>query len=86
MLIVRSAPAWASLLQNVARLDGHSTHDRAAAARHVERMLSVTSGLDEIVKLVGVQEISSADALRIFPAYLDAAERLTAFVDRWDKK
>ena len=86
VLIVRSAPAWASLLQNVARLDGHSSHDRAAAARHVERLLGVTNGVEEVVTLVGVQEIPSADALRVFPGYLDAVERLTAYVDRWDKK
>lgn len=86
VLIVRSAPAWASLLQNVARLDGHSTHDRAAAARHVEHMLGVTNGVEEIVKLVGVQEIPSADALRIFPGYLDAAERLTRYVDGWNAR
>jgi hypothetical protein len=83
VLIVRSAPAWASLLQNVARLEGLSTHDAATAGRHLERALGVTSGVEGIVKLVGVKEISSADALRLFPAYLDAAERLTKYIDRW---
>ena len=43
----------------------------------------MTSGVEDIVKLVGVKEISSAEALRLFPAYLDAAERLTKYVDRW---
>jgi hypothetical protein len=85
VLIVRSAPAWASLLQNVARLDGHSSHDPTAAARHVERLLTVTNGVEEIVKLAGVQEIPSADALRIFPGYLDAVERLTKYVDGWSQ-
>lgn len=83
VLIARAAPAWASLLQNVARLDGQSTHDPAAAARHIERALSVTNGVEEVVKLVGVPELPSADALRIFPAYLDASERLASYVDRW---
>jgi hypothetical protein len=83
VLIVRSAPAWASLLQNVARLDGHSSHDRTAAARHVERLLTVANGVEEVVTLVGVQEIPSAEALRIFPGYLDAVERLTRYVDGW---
>ena len=55
MLIVRSAPAWASLLQNVARLQGLSSLDRAAAGRHVERALNLTSGVEDIVKLVGVK-------------------------------
>ena len=86
VLVVRSAPAWGSLLQNVARLDGRSTPDPAADARHVERLLAVTNGVEEVVKLVGVHEIPSADALRIFPAYLDAAERLTRYVDGWNAR
>jgi hypothetical protein len=71
------------LLQNVASLDGHATHDRASAARHVERAIGTTNGVEEVVALAGVHEISSADALRIFPGYLDASERLTRYVDGW---
>ena len=85
VLVVRSAPAWASLLLNLARLDGHASHDPASAARHVERLLGITNGVEEIARLTGVHDISSAEALRIFPAYLDAAERLTKYVDRWGK-
>jgi len=85
VLVVRSAPAWASLLQNVARLDGHATHDPASAARHVERLLGLTNGVEEVVRLTHVHEIPSGDALRVFPGYLDAAERLTKYVDRWGK-
>jgi hypothetical protein len=84
VIVVRSAPAWVSLLQNVARLDGHATHDPAAAARHVERLIGVTSGVEQVAVLLGVKEIPSADAERMFPAYLDAAERLTKYVDGWN--
>ena len=83
VLVVRSADAWVSLLQNIVRLEGLAGLDRAAAGRHVERALNVTNGVEDIVKLVGVKEISSAEALRLFPPYLDAAERLTKYVDRW---
>src|SRR5205823_5456140 len=65
VLIVRSAPAWASLLENMARLE-----NKPAAQ-------------DEVTKLVGVKEISNEEAVRIFPAYLDAAERLTKEADMW---
>ena len=65
VLIVRSAPAWASLLENMARLE-----NKPAAK-------------DEVTKLVGVKEISNEEAVRIFPAYLDAAERLTKEADMW---
>jgi len=83
VLVVRSADAWVSLLQNIVRLEGLAGLDRAAAGRHVERALNLTSGVEDIVRLVGVKEISSADALRLFPPYLDAAERLTKYVDQW---
>jgi hypothetical protein len=84
VLVVRSAAAWASLLDNVVRLEGLPGLDRAAVGRHVERVLHLTSGVEDIIKLVGVKEISSADALRLFPPYLDAAERLTKYVDHWN--
>jgi hypothetical protein len=83
VLVVRSADAWVSLLLNIVRLEGLAGFDRAAAARHVERALNLTSGVEDVVKLVGVKEISSAEALRLFPFYLDAAERLTKYVDQW---
>jgi len=65
VLIVRSAPAWASLLENMARLE-----NKPAAK-------------DEVTKLVGVKEISNEEAVRVFPTYLDAAERLTKEIDTW---
>ena len=36
-----------------------------------------------VVKLADVTEIPAAEATRIFPAYLDAAEKLVRFVDGW---
>jgi hypothetical protein len=83
VLVVRSAGAWASLLENVVRLQGFPGLDRAGVGRHVERVLNLTSGVEDIIKLVGVKEISSADALRLFPPYLEAAERLTKYIDEW---
>jgi hypothetical protein len=83
VLIVRSAPAWTSLLQNLARLDGVTSSEVTAAVRHAERTLNLTSGLGEIVSLVGVKEITSEHAVALFPAYLDTVERLTKHVDTW---
>jgi len=65
VLIVRSASAWKSLLENVARLENKVAEQ------------------DEVTKLVGVKEISNEEAVRIFPAYLAAVERLAQQVDRW---
>ena len=87
MLIVQSAAPFAALLRSVARLQGQPADDPAAAARHAERTLNLPGGhVEGVVKLANVSEISSAEALRIFPAYLDAVERLAKYVDGWGGK
>jgi hypothetical protein len=84
VLIVESAPALAALVASLARLDGQPSHDRAAAARHGERLLGLPAGaIADIVALVGVKEISSQQAELLFPPYLDASERLVSYVDTW---
>jgi len=83
VLIVRSAAPFAALLTSVARLqgiDGGAT----AAAKHLERELQLSPGsITAVVRLAHVTEIPSADAVRMFPVYLDAAERLVRYVDQW---
>jgi hypothetical protein len=84
VLIVRSAAPFAALLSSLARLQGLAAADPAAAGRHAERTLELPPGVvTDVVKLAHVTEISSAEATRIFPAYLDAAVRLAAYVDGW---
>jgi hypothetical protein len=85
-LIVQSAPAFAALITSIARLEGHSGEDRAAAARHVERIVDLPGALTEITRLVGVNEIGSAEAERLFPPYFAAVERLVAYVDGWSAR
>jgi len=87
LLIVESAPAFAGLISSVARLEQPVSGDAAAAARHAERTLDVAPGaIGDIVALVGVAEISSAKAERLFPPYFDAVERLVRYVDGWSKR
>jgi len=84
VLIVQSAPPFAALVSSLARLNGQASHDHAASARHAERLLGVPGGaIVEIVKLVGVKEISSQDAERLFRPYLEAVETLVSYVDKW---
>jgi hypothetical protein len=84
VLIVQSAAPFAALLKSVARLQGVSTHDAHAAGRHAERTLDIPGGIvTDVIKLAGVTEISSTEAGRIFPAYVEAVERLVKFVDAW---
>jgi len=82
-LIVQSAAAFAALVASVARLEGQKTDDRAAAARHVERILEAPGAVTDVTKLAGHHEITSADAERLFPPYLDAVNRLVSYVDGW---
>jgi len=84
VLIVDSAGAFAALLTNVARLDGVTASNVATAARHVGRRLELAATTPaDVVSLVGVKEISSAEAERLFPPYLDLVERLVAYLDAW---
>ncbi len=84
-LIVQSAAAFAALVRSVAQLDGIATGDMGAAARHVERHLSLPESASKIVALTGVNEISSAEAERLFPPYLETVDRLVKYVDSWGR-
>jgi len=87
LLIVESAASFAALIRSVARLDGAGSGEAAAAARHAERTLGAAPGsVTDIVRLVGVSEISSEQAERLFPAYLDVAEKLVGYVDGWSQR
>ena len=87
VLIVESAAALARLVKTLARLDGVETHDAGAAARHAERATGATAGaIADVVALAGVSEISSDAALRLITPYLEAVERIVAFVDGWGKR
>jgi hypothetical protein len=98
VLIVQSAPAFAALVSSIAKLDALpgdgsrpafgprpvAVANVGAAARHVERAIGASPGTSsQIVELVGINEISSTNAERLFPPYLDTMERLVAYVDRW---
>src|SRR2546425_5777430 len=84
VLIVESAAPFAALLASIARLQGAAAGDAAASGRLVERLLDVPDGVvSKLVALAGVTEIPAAEATRIFPAYLDAVEKLVRFVDGW---
>jgi hypothetical protein len=68
LLIVDSAPAFSALLTSLGRLD--RSFDPGPAAT-------------EIAALAGAHDVSSAEAERLFPPYLEAVERLVTHVDSW---
>jgi hypothetical protein len=82
-LLLRSAAPLVALLQSVARLEGMAAAGDTAAAL-VEQRTGIPSGsLGRIAQLTRRQDLSSDEARRLFPGYLDAVQRLTAFVDGW---
>lgn len=87
VLLVQSAPALSVLLKSIARLDGRTDNDAAAAGRRAERILGVAGGtMTDVIELAHVHEISGAEAARIFPAHLGAVERLVEYVDGWSSR
>ena len=81
-LILRSAAPLTALLKSVARLEGRTAPDSAATL--MERKLGVPEGsLARIVGLTRRAELPSYEARRLFPGYLDAVQKLTAYIDAW---
>jgi len=93
MLILQSAPAFAALVSSIARLEGRTDADPAAAARHVERIVAGGDGappqqgaIARVVELARAHDLASADAEQLLPPYLDAVESIVAYVDRWSAR
>jgi hypothetical protein len=81
-LIVTSATPLAALVKNVARLEGAT--DESPASRLVERAAGLPeNSLTEVVDVAVGGTLTSEAARSLFPRYLQAVERLTAYVDRW---
>ena len=87
-LIARSAAPFAALMMSVARLNGGAApRDAGESAVAIERAIGLQDGsLIEIMKLSAGRPLSTDTARRIFPAYLDAVERLTNYIDRWSAR
>jgi hypothetical protein len=83
-LVTASAPAFGSLLRNIARLNGSETRDRATATRDGARLAQLPeSVVTDILSLERPSAMTTTDAARLFPEYLAAVEQLARFVDTW---
>ena len=83
-LVQASAPGFAALLRNVARLHGTVSKDRVEATREGARLASLPG--DAVAAVLALEQpagIASTDPARVFPQYLAAVEQLAAFVDTW---
>ena len=82
--VTASAPAFAALLRNVARLHDSCPADRAEATREGARMAGLPeSVVSAILALERPGRIASTDAARLFAEYLAAVEKLAYTVDTW---
>jgi hypothetical protein len=83
-LVAASAPAFAALLRNVARLNGATSAERAEATREGARAIRLPEGIvQEVLALERPSSIPTTDAARLFPEYLAAVEQLARIVDTW---
>ena len=85
-LIASSAPAFRTLLTNLARLDIGDQSDRGldttALASTIERIIGVPAPLiSEILASTGMSTI--ADPTALLARYIDASERIWRYVDGW---
>jgi hypothetical protein len=83
-LVCTSAPAFAALLRNVARLNGGGSPARGDATREGARAAGLTDTIvADVLALDRPSTIQTTDAARLFPQYLAAVEQLARAVDRW---
>jgi len=83
-LVCTSAPAFAALLRNVARLNGVGCAARGDATREGARAAGLTDAIvADVLALDRPSTIQTTDAARLFPQYLAAVEQLARAVDRW---
>jgi hypothetical protein len=83
-LVSAGAPAFASLLRNVARLNGVQSTDRMEATRQGAHAAGLPD--DTVTAILAIERtpgLPASDPARLFPAYLAAVERLAATVDQW---
>jgi len=83
-LVQASAPGFAALLRNVARLHGVNNGDRVSVTREGARLAGLQEGVvADVLALEQPPGLASTDAARLFPDYIAAVEQLARFVDTW---
>jgi hypothetical protein len=84
-LVRESAPGFEGLLRQLACLDGQAAGTATDLVHYAQRRILLdprTTG-DLLALAAAPAGPSPVDAVKLFPAYLDAMERLAEFVDHW---
>ena len=83
-LVATSAPAFGSLLRNVARLNGGPDANRIEATREGGQLAGIPDAIvSDMLALERNPAIPTTDAARLVPQYLAAVEALARVVDTW---
>ena len=83
-LVTTSAPAFAALLRNVARLGGSIASSRADMTLEGARAAGLSESIvNDVLALERQPRVPTTDAARLFPAYLGVVEQLARVVDSW---
>jgi hypothetical protein len=83
-LIAASARPFEALLRNIAHLQGAHARSRDDVAGHAEQVMGIAAPVvRRVIGLLHPNDLSPSDAMRLFPPYLEAVERLATFVDEW---
>lgn len=83
-LVRESAPGFVALLRQLARLDGTPADSEAELVRFVETRLRLDPRtVGDLITIADGSGFAPVDAVKLFPAYLDAMHTVADFADRW---
>ena len=83
-IVRESAAGFVMLLRQLARLDRASVDSEAEIARYAETRLRLDPRLvGDLITVADGTSFAPVDAMKLFPPYLEAMNRLADFVDQW---
>jgi hypothetical protein len=85
-LLAASAAPFAALLRHVARLQGVEPDDPKVLREHVEQEIGLPGKvIERILTVRRPDDLPGPEAVSLYPACLEAAERLARYVDEWKR-
>jgi hypothetical protein len=83
-LVQESAPGFAALLRQLARLDEHASERHSDLVEYAQHRIQLDPrAVADLLTVADHDGSAAVDAVKLFPDYLLAMERLAEFVDRW---
>jgi hypothetical protein len=82
-LVCDSAPGFAALLRRMAQLDGAPAETAAALSQWASSRAGLDPRVVGDVLALAADTATGVDAVRLFPEYLAAADRLVHIIDQW---